>query len=336
MQALLHTHFWLVKLVGISAALAILASAATTHFGVQRLIDDDSIAAIASDRIPEGQELAVPGDAGRTGAAKPATPDSAGKGLEYLAKNNYFCPKCVPTAESTGEGVVADAELTPGLPPPDPGVVRSSLPYQLVATMESDRPRDSIAVLFHLEHKTSHAHSPGEKIEADVKLKKVERARVILENKGRLEYIDTITPPAPPAAEPVAPPAPVEEEKTAAKSEIPGADEAIKCNGNTCTVSKAFRDQLIANPALLSKQARVIPAMRDGETRGFKFYGIRPGSLPKLFGMKNGDMITAVNGQELKSADEVLGLYTKLRRASRITVSVESRGVVEEKEVIFE
>ena len=110
---------------------------------------------------------------------------------------------------------------------------------------------------------------------------------------------------------------------------IPGAEEAIACTQSEpreCTVDKAFVEQVLANPALLSKQARVIPAIREGETRGFKFYGIRPGSLPKLIGMKNGDMVTRVNGEALTSLDDAMELYTKLKTAKTIQLSIDRKG----------
>ncbi|MCA9695036.1 MAG: PDZ domain-containing protein, partial [Myxococcales bacterium] len=59
---------------------------------------------------------------------------------------------------------------------------------------------------------------------------------------------------------------------------------------------------------------------------GFKFYGIRPGSLPKLIGMKNGDMVTRVNGEALTSLDDAMELYTKLKTAKTIQLSIDRKG----------
>lgn len=113
--------------------------------------------------------------------------------------------------------------------------------------------------------------------------------------------------------------------------EIPGAAEAIACDdsdpaGPRCTVERAFIESLMANPAMLAKQARVVPSQRDGVVRGFKLYGIRRGTLPKLLGMKNGDMIVAINGEKLSSIDKVMELYTKLRRASHLEFELERKG----------
>ena len=98
-------------------------------------------------------------------------------------------------------------------------------------------------------------------------------------------------------------------------------------------VERAFVEQLLANPALLAKQARIVPKQKDDEVLGYKLYGIRRGSLPKLLGLKNGDMITAVNGEELKGMDKAMALYTKLRRASNLSISIERKGQTVNKEI---
>lgn len=114
--------------------------------------------------------------------------------------------------------------------------------------------------------------------------------------------------------------------------EIEGAAEAVLCTEPApgridCTIERAFIDTLLANPALLAKQARVVPRMRDGDYDGFKLYGIRSGSLPKLLGMKNGDAIIEINGTPLGAMDEVLELYTSLRKETRFLVELERKGL---------
>lgn len=113
--------------------------------------------------------------------------------------------------------------------------------------------------------------------------------------------------------------------------EIEGAAEAIHCRGQEtllieCEVDRAFIDMLLDNPAMLVKQVRIVPSMRDGKTKGYKLYGIRPGSLPKLLSIKNGDLITHTNGTKLESLDTAMALYTKLRKAPRLELGLERKG----------
>lgn len=112
--------------------------------------------------------------------------------------------------------------------------------------------------------------------------------------------------------------------------ELPGAAEGVQCTEPRpdrieCSVDRAFLDHLLASSELLYKQARVVPSQRDGVLNGFKLYGIRSGSLPKLLGLKNGDRITAVNGHALRGVDDAMEVYTKLRTAKRFEVELERK-----------
>src|SRR5690606_27611994 len=129
-------------------------------------------------------------------------------------------------------------------------------------------------------------------------------------------------------------PAPIEEIAPPSSTAIPGAEDAINCpTENNCVVERKFVEQLMANPAMLAKQARIVPSQRNGETQGFKFYGIRRDSLPRMLGLKNGDMLTSVNGEELKSVDQAMGLALKLRRASNLSVTLVRKGETITKEI---
>lgn len=107
----------------------------------------------------------------------------------------------------------------------------------------------------------------------------------------------------------------------------PAIAAGVACESETrCTIDQVFIDTALANPASLTKQARIVPAVRDGVTTGYKLYGIRPGSLPKALGLKNGDLVLSVNGHPLASMDEAMKLYTTLRRAKRFDVGIERKG----------
>jgi len=162
---------------------------------------------------------------------------------------------------------------------------------------------------------------------------------VHLRNGGALEFIELGVEPPKGAAKPVAAPTKKKPDEDAPKPAgmIEGAENAIKCESeNSCTIERAWLEGVLSNPASLAKQARVMPSVKDGETRGFKFYGIRPGSLPKLLNIKNGDLITAVNGTDLKSMDGAMSLYAKLRRANNLSVTIERKGESITKEITIQ
>jgi hypothetical protein len=122
--------------------------------------------------------------------------------------------------------------------------------------------------------------------------------------------------PPPPPPEPPPPP-----------RAAPPPPGAIDCPGeHHCTLDRAYLDELLANPASLARQARIMPSMHDGQFRGFKMYGIRPGSLPNLLGFRNGDMIVGINGQPLTRVEDALNIYPNLRTPSSVALEVERKG----------
>jgi general secretion pathway protein C len=108
--------------------------------------------------------------------------------------------------------------------------------------------------------------------------------------------------------------------------ELGDIDKGVNCTGNACTVDRALVEKLLSNTTMLATAARFVPSIKDGKPNGFKLYAIRPQSIFGRIGLQNGDTIKAINGSEMTTPDAALGLYTKLRNASHLSVQVERRG----------
>ena len=85
-------------------------------------------------------------------------------------------------------------------------------------------------------------------------------------------------------------------------------------------------DKWLADPMMVAKGARVVPSIKAGKPNGFKLYAIRPGSLYAQIGFANGDTITAINGFDLDSPDKALEVYTHVKDAKSLDVSITRRG----------
>lgn len=107
----------------------------------------------------------------------------------------------------------------------------------------------------------------------------------------------------------------------------PGLERAVACpQENRCTLDRAYLEELLADPSVLTAQMRIMPSVREGVVRGLKLYGIRPGSLPRLLGYRNGDLLLSVNGVPLISGDAAMATYSRLRRADTLAVELERKG----------
>ncbi len=86
-------------------------------------------------------------------------------------------------------------------------------------------------------------------------------------------------------------------------------------------VRRTTIDHAVNNAGQLMTQARIVPR-KDGLT----INAIKPGSLFRRLGLRNGDVIEGVNGRAIQSVDDALSIYSRFRNASSVTVDIKRRG----------
>jgi general secretion pathway protein C len=74
------------------------------------------------------------------------------------------------------------------------------------------------------------------------------------------------------------------------------------------------------------RQARIRPHFRNGQPDGITLTRIRPNSIFRRLGLRNGDIITGVDGQAIQTADDALGFYNSLKSSSNVTIQIRRRG----------
>jgi general secretion pathway protein C len=105
------------------------------------------------------------------------------------------------------------------------------------------------------------------------------------------------------------------------------AAEGIQKTGEySYKIERAWMNKQLEDIEKLSRQARVIPHYRDGKPQGFKLVGVRPGSVYSHLGIRSGDVLKAVNGDEITSPNKALEMYEKLKSQNNVTLEVERRG----------
>jgi general secretion pathway protein C len=95
-------------------------------------------------------------------------------------------------------------------------------------------------------------------------------------------------------------------------------------------VDRSVLDRLLSDPTEVARGARIIPSVVGGKPTGFKLYAIRPDSIFAKLGLRNGDAIHRVNGQEIGSPDRALEVFVGLRGAQRVTLELTRRGAAVE------
>jgi general secretion pathway protein C len=211
--------------------------------------------------------------------------------------------------------------------------VKSSLDYQLLATLVSDvDPALSHAALMDQTENKVSMYGIGSKLGDQAVVTDIMERRVLLENGGRPEYIElALDGDSPGGSDEPSRSSPRPRSRSRRHGELDERNEEVqkgvrKLGANKWEIQRSALNKVLSNTTLLARSARIVPSLGNGKPNGFKLYAIRPGSIYSLIGMQNGDTIQAVNGRPMTTPDKALEVYTKVRNASHLTISFARRG----------
>ena len=145
--------------------------------------------------------------------------------------------------------------------------------------------------------------------------------------------------PPPPKPQPKQKPRPVQKQQKAVLKPITPKDQGpliikptSEANNETppddqriFRFERAYVDEQLANFSQLLNDARVVPTEKDG-TPLFMFKFIRKGSIYEKLGLKNEDIILAINGFTVDSVPKALKLFETLQSEREITLKIERGG----------
>lgn len=107
----------------------------------------------------------------------------------------------------------------------------------------------------------------------------------------------------------------------------PELDRYIRRTGpNDFVVYRKAVESDLQNLRPLLTQIRALPNFENGKTDGYTLSEIQPDSLFDEMGLREGDIVSAVNGQELSDPTQALLMLNSLRDQSSISVTVRRSG----------
>ncbi len=108
-------------------------------------------------------------------------------------------------------------------------------------------------------------------------------------------------------------------------AEETGSEGGIKrVDSNRFVISRERVDAAMADMNAILRQARAIP-YNDPVTKkpaGFKIVAIRPGSIYRQLGVRNGDVIQRINGNELNSIEAAVNLFSTLKNEVAFSIDL--------------
>jgi len=92
------------------------------------------------------------------------------------------------------------------------------------------------------------------------------------------------------------------------------------------SLRRSYIEQSMQDMASLMTQVQIQPHMEDGVPAGLALSSIKPNSIFRRMGLRNGDVITGVDGSAISTVDDALKMVDSLRSASNLTVQLKRRG----------
>jgi general secretion pathway protein C len=112
----------------------------------------------------------------------------------------------------------------------------------------------------------------------------------------------------------------------AASTPSRGRREAPGGTGRTITVRRSDVEASLQDINELLTQARVRPHFKDGNPDGLSISRIKRGSFFSKLGLRDGDVVQAIDNQDIRSPDDILSLYKKLKSGSGMGIQIDRKG----------
>lgn len=85
-------------------------------------------------------------------------------------------------------------------------------------------------------------------------------------------------------------------------------------------------ESALENLDQLMDQARIRPHIEDGKPSGISITGIKPNTIFRKMRLRNGDIITGVNGDPIETVDDAMKIFGDLTSTPEVQVEIKRRG----------
>ena len=85
-------------------------------------------------------------------------------------------------------------------------------------------------------------------------------------------------------------------------------------------------EKAMENLGQLMEQATLRPHIEDGNAAGISITGIKPNAIFRKMRLRNGDIITGVNGKSIESVEDAVKVVEQLSSGSDIQLQIKRRG----------
>ena len=111
-----------------------------------------------------------------------------------------------------------------------------------------------------------------------------------------------------------------------ASKKLPGSKMPVSSYTRRISLNRENIESALENIGQLMDQATIRPHIENGRPSGISITGIRPNAIFRKMRLRNGDVITGVNGRPIESVDDAVSVFEDLSSSSEIKVDIKRRG----------
>ncbi len=189
---------------------------------------------------------------------------------------------------------------------------QTELSLKLWGTVTRDKDKGAYAVIEDTKERRQNLFRLGDTVQNAV-VKLILREKVVLTVNGRDEILS------------------MDEKEKPAKT--PGAQMAAAgsappdgAGAQRVTLMRSQIDSAMENVTELMGQIKVRPYFENGQPEGLMLSSINPQSIFRKMGLRNGDVITGVDGQKIESVDDALKFYESMRSSPGMKLDIKRQG----------
>ena len=192
----------------------------------------------------------------------------------------------------------------------------TKLNLKLWGTVSGEEKERAYAVIEDTQSRQQNLYRIGDTIQ-NATVKDILRERVVISVNGKDEFLSMEKLEQVGGIRPVAAKAPFS--RPAAFSKLPARTQRI-------SLRRGMINDAMNDVSKLMTQIAIKPHIEDGQPAGLAMTNIKPNSIFRRMGLRNGDILKGVDGQQIRSVDDALKLYDSLKSAENVNVQIQRRG----------
>jgi general secretion pathway protein C len=193
---------------------------------------------------------------------------------------------------------------------------QTQLKLKLLGTVAGDE-ENTYAVIEDTPKRTQDLYRVGDGIQnATVKL--ILRSKVVLTLNGKDEILamDDVPLGAVRAEAPMASTPPFRQPESGEGGEM---EQRV-------SLRREMINEAMQDVSKLASEIAIVPYMENGQPNGLALNNIKPNSIFRQMGLRNGDILMGVDGNPIRTVEDALRLYDSLKQSNNVNLQLKRRG----------